>query len=159
MLNEELLIRKLAQKKLNFPLKLVLWVRANMTNEVMAKIDYCQLEDIKWRLESGSISVRTKIEEALLKDHELEQEEDQFMAIDEVQEPKKEDHYISQYKKFSRIIYEFLKLISKIIISNTIVFCYLFMILAHIFNGTLLSLVYPISIFAYALLEETRPSK
>jgi len=33
------------------------------------------------------------------------------------------------------------------------------MIIAHIQHGTLLTLMYPISIFSYALLEETRPKK
>lgn len=157
MLDEDLLVRKLAKKKLNFPLKLIVWIRANMTNEVMVKIDYADLDEIQFRLKGGTIAIRTKIEEALLQDHNNSKQDCELMTVTENQHEAKEDHYINQYKKLYVYIYEFMKLISKIILSNTSVFCYIFMVLAHLMNGTFLSLVYPISIFAYALLEETRP--
>lgn len=159
MLEEELLLRDLSMEKLTFPLKLVLWVRANLSNEVLVKIDYSILEDVKWRLESGSIALRTKIECALLKDYERKKEHEELVESNTSDNHYKEDLFISHYKKMHTIIYEYLKLVSKILVSNTAIFCYIFMILAHIFNGSLLSAVYPLSIFIYALLEETRPKK
>ena len=159
MLEEELLLRELSMDKLTFPLKLVLWVRANLSNEVLVKIDYSILEDVKWRLESGSIAIRTKIEGALLKDHERKKEHDELVGSNTSDNHYKEDLFINHYKKMHTIIYEYMKLASKILVSNTSIFCYIFMILAHIYNGSLLSAVYPLSIFIYALLEETRPRK
>ena len=38
-------------------------------------------------------------------------------------------------------------------------FCYFFMILDHMVSGSLISLIYPLSIFCYALLEYPRPKK
>lgn len=46
-----------------------------------------------------------------------------------------------------------------IIISNSFVPVYICLVLAHIINCSLLSLVYPVSLFCYALLEEVRPKK
>ena len=43
--------------------------------------------------------------------------------------------------------------------SQTELICYFFMLLSLIMNADLISLVFSFSIFAYALLEETRPSK
>ena len=34
--------------------KMMVWIRSNMTNEVLTKVDGDQLEKIKWRLEGGS---------------------------------------------------------------------------------------------------------
>ena len=100
----------------------------------MVKTDYTTLERIRLRLESGSVRVRTPIEDALLN-----------------------NEYARKYENTWAIIVEFLKLIPKVIVSNTSFFCYVFMILAHIQIGSLMTLVYPISIFVYAIMEETRP--
>ena len=48
---------------------------------------------------------------------------------------------------------------SKVIASNAHNFCYLFMIIAMIKAAGLLTLIYPLAVFGYALLEETRPGK
>ena len=58
-----------------------------------------------------------------------------------------------------KLLTAYYKLLLKIILSNTPFFCYFFMVICMIMNGSLLSAVYPISIFIYALLEEKRPSK
>ena len=63
---------------------------------------------------------------------------------------------------FTRRFSMFFKLIETffyIIISNTQNLIYLSMMFSMYMNAGLISLVYPISIFGYALLEETRPRK
>jgi hypothetical protein len=45
------------------------------------------------------------------------------------------------------------------VLSNLEKFAYIFMIIATIVNPGILTLVYPFSIFGYALLEETRPKE
>jgi hypothetical protein len=159
MLDEEILLKSLRKEKLNYPLQLMLWIRSNMTNEVLVKVDQEVLDGIKLWVESGSTSVRTKIEEALLKDYKWKHDHEKIeLSNEELKEVKaKEDYNINQLKKVYFLIYESIKLAAKIIVSNTENLWYLFMIIAHIENGTLLSMVYPISIFAYALLEESRP--
>lgn len=158
-LDEDILLRTLKAEKLNIFLRMIIWIRSNLTNEVLTKVDSDKLEKIKWRLEAGSTSVRTKIEDALIKDYKCKEEQEIF-GVEDIRETKKvrpEDYHISKFKKWHVIGFEILRLITKIIASNTDNFCYIFMIIAHIENGTFLSLVYPMSIFAYALFEEARP--
>ena len=45
------------------------------------------------------------------------------------------------------------------VLSNLEKFAYIFMIIATIVNPGILTLIYPFSIFGYALLEETRPNE
>lgn len=52
-----------------------------------------------------------------------------------------------------------MKILGLIFVSNFNAVIYLLMIVCMIMNGNLISLFYPISIFAYALFEEGRPSK
>ncbi len=47
----------------------------------------------------------------------------------------------------------------QILASNTHNFAYLWMILSMFINPSILTLVYPLSLFGYALLEETRPGR
>ena len=61
-------------------------------------------------------------------------------------------------RKFS-MIFKLIETFFYIIISNTQNLIYLSMIFSMYMNAGLISLVYPISIFGYALLEETRPRK
>jgi hypothetical protein len=61
--------------------------------------------------------------------------------------------------KCTALSFEFCKILLVMLVSNFNMFIYLLMIICMIMNGNLLALVYPISIFAYALYEEGRPSK
>jgi hypothetical protein len=57
------------------------------------------------------------------------------------------------------MIVKFLKLSWKVIQSNLDRIAYLMMLLATILNPGVFTLIYPFSIFGYALLMETRPPK
>ena len=101
VLDEEILLKTLKSEKLNVMFKMMVWIRSNMTNEVLTRVDGDQLEKIKWRLEGGSTSVRTKIEDALIKDYKLKEEQELF-GIEEIRNPKKikhEDYHINKFKK------------------------------------------------------------
>jgi len=121
MLNEEILIKNLLREKLTFPLKFLLWNRTHLSNEVLVKLEYVFLEDLKWRLESGSIAIRTKVEDALLKDHKRKTDKN-LLIVNEEGEDLEEDFYINKYKKVHAIIYEYIKMISKVVLSNTAIF-------------------------------------
>lgn len=51
------------------------------------------------------------------------------------------------------------KILFSMIVSNFNFLIYVFMVVCMIMNGNLISLFYPVSVFAYALYEEGRPSK
>jgi hypothetical protein len=64
-----------------------------------------------------------------------------------------------EFVKFSRIWITLLGVIPKAIISNASGYAYLFMILSMCWNAGLISILYPLAVFGYALMEEARPSK
>lgn len=64
-----------------------------------------------------------------------------------------------EFVKFSRIWITLLGVIPKALISNASTFAYLFMILSMCWNAGFISIIYPLAVFGYALMEEARPSK
>lgn len=66
---------------------------------------------------------------------------------------------IKKRNKFYSLIWELIKCLILACVSNFNMMVYLFMIIAMIQNGDLITLVYPVSIFAYAVYEECRPNK
>lgn len=63
------------------------------------------------------------------------------------------------YTRFSSMIMKYIELMFYIVITNTHNFIYIFMMYSMYQNAGLMSIVYPISIFGYALIEEWRPNK
>jgi len=57
------------------------------------------------------------------------------------------------------MFFKYIELLFYIILSNTHTIIYLCMMLSMYQNAGLMSIVYPISIFGYALIEETRPRR
>jgi len=60
---------------------------------------------------------------------------------------------------WDNIMLSCLAAITYALISNTQKLAYFFMLLSIFTNAGLISIVYPLAVFGYALLEETRPSK
>lgn len=59
----------------------------------------------------------------------------------------------------SSMLIKYIELFYYILITNTHNFIYFFMMFSMYQNAGLMSIVYPISIFGYALIEESRPKK
>lgn len=74
------------------------------------------------------------------------------MTFDDIPRTK---GYLSSGYLFSEYVFTFMKIIA----SNVHGIAYFLMILSMINNAGLLSLMYPLALFGYALLEETRPGK
>lgn len=64
-----------------------------------------------------------------------------------------------EFVKMSRIWITLFGVIPKALISNVSTFAYLFMILSMCWNAGFISILYPLAVFGYALMEEARPSK
>lgn len=64
-----------------------------------------------------------------------------------------------EFVKFSRIWITLVGVYPKALISNAATFAYLFMILSMCWNAGFISILYPLAVFGYALMEEARPSK
>ena len=57
------------------------------------------------------------------------------------------------------MIFRHFGLLLEILVSHSEMVCYLFMIISMMKNAGFISLVYPFSVFGYAILEEMKPKK
>ena len=92
-------------------------------------------------------------EEKEKREKELEIKRKKIEHIEELFETKLFKKYLTTSYQLKHI----LKFLNSFFINNFNWVCYFFMILDHMLNGAVITLVYPISIFCYALLEYPRP--
>jgi len=89
------------------------------------------------------------------KEKELQIKQQKLRYIEELFDTK----LFKKYLKTSYQIKHIFLYLQSIFINYFTWICYFFMILDHMVSGSLISLVYPISIFCFALLEYPRPKK
>ena len=155
------LIKKLVEEKLNILWKVQILGSRYLTNQILVMVSSDKLKAILHEVKEGETKIYTNIELLLLKDFERNKEimiENDYKAFEEIPDEQKIDDVAKETKSYKMII-AYVVLFFHILLSNTALICYLFMIIAHIMNGSLVSMVYPVSIFIYALLEERRPRK
>ena len=87
------------------------------------------------------------------KEKELEIKRKKIRHIEELFETKLFKKYLTTSYQLRHIV----TFITSFFINNFNWVCYFFMILDHMLNGAVITLVYPISIFCYALIEYPRP--
>lgn len=159
---EEFLLEELKKQHLNWITRLVNYIKRKYSNQMLLISSRKRLRAIESDLKKGMHQVHTTLENTLLLIHYLKNEQGKnrvkalcasMPARFNVDKIKKDDSSTQKLNKFQ--VSTFLGLI----VSNSSILCYIFMIIAHIVNGSLLSLVYPVSIFCYALFEEIRPHK
>ena len=92
-------------------------------------------------------------EEKSRREKELEIKRKKIGHIEELFETKLFKKYLTTSYQLKHIF----NFIQSFFINNFTWVCYFFMILDHMINGSVITLVYPISIFCYALLEYPRP--
>ena len=115
--------------------------------------------DIKKRKEDLLELFRVQTEKERLerekKEKELNIKKKKLKYIEELFDTK----LFKKYLKTSYQIRQILLYLQSLFINHFTWICYFFMIVNHMANGSLISLVYPLSIFCFALLEYPRPKK
>lgn len=114
----------------------------------------------------GDIAAKVNFQNKI-KDIENEDLENEEMDEEEIErqrkkrdEPQLEDMQRTQtYMETRAGFYELLSAMIEVFVANAGSICCLLMIFCHLINGALLTVFYPIAVFAYALLEETKPQK
>ena len=66
---------------------------------------------------------------------------------------------IEAFVKFKHILKHYWMCLYRILFSSTQFICFFLMILDHLFNGSIMTMIYVVSIFAYGLIKQCRPSK
>lgn len=71
----------------------------------------------------------------------------------------KEMKRVQDFSQFGKLLRAYFTLIIEIIVTYSDSICYIFMIISMMKNAGLISLLYPIVVFGYALMEEINPRK
>lgn len=155
------LIKELVKEKCSIFWKVMILATRYCTNQILLIFSFDKLDEIFEDVKSGETRVFTEIEEKLYEDYKANQDirDEQELELIEDIDPSEIKKEAEKAMKPVKLILAAYILLLNMILSNTEFFCYLAMIICMIMNGSILSLVYPISIFIYALLEEKRPRK
>ena len=155
------LVKHLTEDKLGLVWKLWILGTRYMTNQILLVFNIVKLEGILDGVRNGETRIYTPVERTLVQDYhndKLTRDEKNLETIEEI--PKEErSNLTAKATKGAKLLGNMFTLSFKIIVSNSAFVCYLLMIVAMIMNGSIVSMVYPFSVFIYALLEEKRPSK
>jgi len=158
-LNKNELSKKLAQDRLSLPWQIYILGVRYATNQVLIVFSYKRLDMILEQVENGETKIYLGLEEKLIQDYETDKatmKEFGYKTFEKIPKDKK-SKLVEKATKGYQLVIAYISLIFNIMLSNTSFACYLLMIVDHIMNGSIVSLVYPFSIFIYALLEERRP--
>jgi hypothetical protein len=160
---EEELLQELKRKNLNWFTRVFNWVKRYYSNQMLLISSSKRLEAIEDDLRHGKHKINTTLENKILLSHYVENDENNpRIRLLNASMPEKfrienMDYKEESVKKsFNRFQ---MSTILGILVSNSSILCYLFMIFAHIVGGSLITLIYPVSIFCYAIFEEIRPTK
>ena len=108
-------------------------------------------------MEQGKTNIYSKLERRMLSDiKELRKKRvvEDFADIDIKLMTRTQEQ-----TKFWRMLRQYIRLISEIIVTYSDSVCYILMIVSMMKNAGLISIFYPIFVFGYALMEEINPGK
>lgn len=155
------LIKDLIDEKLHIGWKILIYLTGKCTNQILLVFSFSKLNEIFEEVRTGETHIYTDIEEKLYDDYIKNIKKRDELELDTILDLEEEEKSMQAEKGsgIMKLILNIYFLMVNTLLSNTEFLCYLFMVICMIMNGSLLSLVYPVSIFIYALLEEKRPGK
>ena len=166
--------------------KLYLWCQKNINHILFMK--QSELEQLEKTLKKGTHLLPNPVIDYRLREYRSKRKEKLYLEIDKynglrnkldpanhsiipelipgvkkVIEENEEDKTQCQENKkpFSttQLLMKIIYCLPKLLLSTTQGICFALMIIAHIFNGNILSFIYVLSIFCYALVTKCRPHK
>jgi len=171
-------------KKINWLSCLYQWLQTNFVNQIMFKNKPKVLGQLLKTHAEGEVYIPTELEAMMLEDarYLIRERYDNRIGINDLQalisksktslkksllqmtdlESQIKLKQLPNSWKFTRpfsMLFKLLETLFQVIISNTASLIYGCCIMSMYQNAGLIGLVYPFSIFGYALLEETRPRK
>lgn len=147
---EEILLSELKQKHLGWLTRIFNWLKRKYSNQMLLKSSKTRIKYIEADLKRGKYRINTTLENKLLINYYTEKDEAAErinMLNSTLPDMMRFENKMLKEGSSKDIHSSYLTTIVSIIVSNSSILCYIFMIVAHIMNGSLLSLVYPVSIF------------
>jgi hypothetical protein len=128
-------------------------MKKKWTEQVIFITDPEVLAEVKSQVEKGRTLIYTKLERKILKD--MQEEKEQGIEDREIREMKR----TSKFLRFGNMFKSYLGLFIEMLVSHSEMVCYFFMIISMMKNAGFISLIYPFTVFGYALMEELKPRK
>lgn len=135
-------------------MKIYLWIKKNWTEQIIFMSNEHFLLKTRDSLEKGAIDIPTRLEKKMAKDVEDAVEKNNRPDV-ELREMKRTQRYLKCGTMFKNYIWLF----GQILISGSDMVCYFFMIISMMRNAGFISLLYPLTVFGFALMEEFKPRK
>lgn len=136
------------KKNLSCCVQLYVQLRQSLVNPILLLNDRRRIRTYLNETRAGETVLYSSIEDALFKDVRLE-----------LNTGKETTYHLQKRITNKKLIVKYMKLFWKVIQSNLDRLAYIMMLLQTIINPGVFNLIYPFSIFGYALLMETRPPK
>ena len=108
-------------------------------------------------MEHGKITIYSKLERRMLADIRDIKKKKIFEDINDID--LKEMRRTQEQLRFAKIITAYIRLLFEIIATYSDSICYILMIVSMMKNAGLISILYPLVVFGYSLMEEINPRK
>ena len=146
---------EIMKRKLGYLVRLLIYIKKTVTEQVVFISSKKYLEKVAQDMEHGRLNIYTKMERKMLSDiRDLKKRKIDISTI-EIKDMKR----TMQFSRFSKVITAYLRLITEIMVSYSDSVCYILMLVSMMKNAGLISIMYPLVVFGYALMEEVNPKK
>lgn len=106
-------------------------------------------------MKHGRINIYTKRERKMLSDIRDLRKKRALMSAIEIKDMKR----TREWSRCGKLFRAYLSLLVEVVISHSDSVCYILMLVSMMKNAGLISLLYPMVVFGYALMEEVNPRK
>lgn len=108
-------------------------------------------------MEHGKFTIYSKLERRMLSDIRDIKKKNIFEELNDID--IKEMRRTQDQLRFSKIVTAYIRLMFEIIATYSDSICYILMIVSMMKNAGLISILYPLVVFGYSLMEEINPRK
>jgi hypothetical protein len=143
---------------LGFFAKTLIYFKKELTEQLVFISSGKYLKKVAVDLQGGKTNIYTKFERKMLsdiRDYKNMQKEGKHVVDIEIKDMPRTMELI----KLGKMIQQYGQLIVEIVGTYSDYVCYLFMIISMMKNAGLISIVYPLVVFGYSLMEEINPRK
>lgn len=143
--------------KLNIFVRLLIWVKKNLTDQIVFISSKKYLERVTREMEQGKTNIYSKLERRMLVDiREIRKRK----ILEDMQDIDiKEMTRTQEQIRFRKVLQGYIRLFGELFVTYSDSICYILMIVSMMKNAGLISLIYPFVVFGYALMEEINPKK
>ena len=138
-------------------MRLIIWVKKNATDQIIFISSPEYLGRVARDMKAGKMNIYTKLERKIISDlRDLKKRRKGDLSGDfELKDLRR----TLELTKFTKVLQAFLRLLMEMLVSYSDSVCYVLMIVSMMKNAGLISLLYPLVVFGYALMEEVNPRK